>query len=111
MLEVWGEEVDVYSIANPNQVIKATGPCSLQLEMTKERKGCQPLFTPGNVYNSGSFNGYLSESYAVKVYSKAPIRSSFRRWYGTWADLNTAPNGYRVPIMSDADERDAGSIT
>lgn len=109
MLEVYGEEVDVYNASTISEVIKASAPVAFQLEMSRSRKGVRPLLSSVNQQNqSGTDAGWFASSYAVKVYTKSPVRAQFRRWYDVYQNLDVT---YKVPVMSDASEQDAGRVT
>lgn len=111
MIESWGEEVDAYLYSNPDHVIKGTAPGSLQFEFSKHVTGIAPLKTGAEQQNTGANDGYFSNRYAVKVYTKSPLTSQVRRYFGTYADLTTTTaNGYRIPVMSDATVGEAGKV-
>lgn len=111
MLEAYGEECDVYSATDNANVIKATAPLAIQMEFSRYRKGVRPETTATEAFNSASYKGWLSNDWAVKVYTKSPIKSGASRWFGDYSKLNTGGvGGYYVPVMSDAAERDAGQV-
>lgn len=107
MVEIWGEEVDVASINVPQNTIKATAPFAIQMEYSKTREGVRPLERAGDQLVSGSPGGWIVASYATKVYTKAPIDTTSRRWYDSYGNLDTT---YYVPVMSDATAQSGGQI-
>jgi hypothetical protein len=108
MIETWGEEVDAYLTLDASRVIKATAPTSIQFETSKTIYGVMPSESALQLQNSSGYKGYLSESFAIKLYSKSPLVTTTRRYYDFHSNLGTV---YKVPVMSDAVEQSAGQIT
>lgn len=103
MIEAWGEEVDILSVAT-NQVIKATAPVSFQLEFKKEFTAAQRDLT----IDDRATRGFESSKYAVKAYTKRLVDATARRWNDSHGNLGV---NYIVPVMSDATEQEGGRIS
>ena len=111
MVEYWGEEVDAYRYQDSSDVIKGTCPSMLQFEFKKSIEGSPPSYSSTTGLNPAGVKGWLSQSFAIKVYTDGNLASTTRRYFGTYAELtDTGITGYRVPIMSDASYEAAGSI-
>jgi hypothetical protein len=111
MIESWGEEVDAYAYADANKVIKGSCPGSLQFEFSKHITGIGPSATGANQILTTTAKGYISNRYAVKVYTKSPLSLLTRRSFGTYAELtSTTGSSYRIPVMSGAEVQNAGKV-
>lgn len=108
-MEIWGEEVDAYSLAldSSGKVMKGTSTSVIQFEFSKKMYGSVPATIPLRAQNLGADEGYDTTQFLIKVYSDMLTQNTTRRYFSPYSSLGV---DYEIPIMSDSTSESAGRI-